>query len=354
VRHVVNLGGHGNLGGEMKARPFLEPKYAFPRKMQAWVRRHERILVRATSGVGLAIVVWQISQHGGWDALPGVGIASMGALILAVVLWPFNLGLEVAKWRHLKSKRLGEGSWKASWGEVLVGQAWALLGPFRLADGAGRWAMMREMSNHAGSVEGGHHPDTAHEPQSTRSPRASEVATAFGWGALAQGWATWWMGGVAMVVWGWVWPGIALCIACMAGAVWMASRGASWTVLGLSVARYLVFASQYVACLVAFGVVTASEAWHEAFPRVAAIWCALHSIPWPVELGMREAVAVLVFDQTLPSVVVATGVVWLINRGGSAVLGFLWGWARPKASPDSSATQSCGRFGRRSKPQSNP
>ncbi|MDA0729722.1 MAG: hypothetical protein O3B70_07410 [Bacteroidetes bacterium] len=334
----------------MKAHPFLEPKYAFPRKLKAWVSRREQFLVRATSGLGLVILVWQISQHGGWAALPGIGLVSFGALILAVVLWPVNLGLEVAKWRHLKSKRLGDSSWKASWGEVLVGQAWALFGPFRLADGAGRWAMMREASNHGVSVEG-NHPNTAIEPQSTRSPRAREVATAFGWGAVAQGWATWLMGGVAMVVWGWMWPGLALCVACMVGAVLLTSRGATWTVLGLSLARYLVFASQYVACLVAFGVVTTSEAWSEGFPRVAAIWCALHSIPWPVELGMREAVAVLVFDQTLPSVVVATGVVWLINRAGSAFLGGLWGWIMPASS---AIPQRLRRSVPRSKSQSNP
>ena len=303
------------------ARPsFQTPKYAFLPNLLggnagAWMKRHRRALTGWTTAAGVGVLAWQVRSHGGWEALPAVAVTRPSAAWLAVALWPLNLGLEALKWRLLKARHLdGDTGWRTAVREVLVGQTWALLGPFRLADGAGRWAAMA--------------PET----------RPKAVALAFGWGAAAQGWATWTFACVALMVWGW--PGAAALglAVCGAAGVWMARRGASGAVLAASGLRYAVFALQYIACLVAVNVVPWEQAWAEAFPRVAAVWCALHSIPWPVELGMREAAATLVFDQNLPAVVVATFGVWLLNRAGSAAVGAAVGARMHFAAPPSPPT----------------
>jgi len=286
---------------------FVSTKYALwkeaskpvLKKASAWVREHRTALSWGTSLVAVAGVAGVLAAHGGWSALAQTRPAAPWAVLAVLALWPVNMGLEVAKWRRLSGAGVAR-PWAEAWREVLAGQTWALLGPFRLADGAGRLAASR--ANDLGSVAG---------------------AKAYGWGAAAQGWATWAWAVPALAMWGWHGAAAALFLAVVVAATVLARGGAGWDVLLLSLSRYAVFAAQYLLCLVGWGALAPADAWTEGFPRIAAVWCATSSIPWPAELGVREAAATWAFDEHLPSVVVATFVLWGINRVGSAALGAL-------------------------------
>jgi hypothetical protein len=266
-------------------------------KASSWVREHRTALSWATTFVAVAAVGAVMHSHGGWAAWSQTRLAVPWHIGAAVALWPVNLALEVAKWRKLS----GFGSprsWSEAWKEVLAGQTWALLGPFRLADGAGRIVASR--AKHLSAVAG---------------------AKAFARGAAAQGWATWAWAVVALVVWGNHAASVALGAAVAISGLLLARAGARPSVLALSALRYAVFALQYLLCLTGWGALTTDNMWTEGFPRVASVWCAVSTLPWPAELGVREAVAAWAFDDQLPNVVVATFVLWTINRVGSAALG---------------------------------
>ena len=292
---------------------FVSTKYAtwkeaampWLKKASAWVREHRRALSWTTSLAALTGVGAVIASHGGWAALVQSKVVMPGCLALVFALWPLNLGLEVAKWHEL-TKGETVRAWREAWREVLAGQTWAFLGPFRLADGAGRLAASR--SGRLRSVEG---------------------TKAFGWGAAAQGWATWAWAVPALAMWGWhVSSAVLLAIVAASGAFFI-QGGAGWRVLALSLTRYAVFAAQFLLCLMSWGALNPDNVWNEGFPRIAAVWCAVSSLPWPAELGVREAAATWAFDERLPQVVVATLVLWLINRAGSAVLGSFFLTSKP-------------------------
>lgn len=266
------------------------------RKASSTLGEHRRSLSLATSVAGLAGLAWVMAQHGGWHAWQQVGLASPWALALAVALWPANMGLEVAKWSILKAHHVPTTGNASPWREVLVGQTAALLAPTRLADGAGRLMAWQTDQRHG--------------------------AVAFGWGAAAQGWATWTMAVPALVIAGLPWPAVALGVACALAARLSFRTHAHRTVAGLSLMRFAVFALQCLACLVAFGALMPGDALVDGYPRIAAMWCALASIPWPVELGAREWMATLAFDERLPSVVMGMLALWLINRAFSAFAGW--------------------------------
>jgi hypothetical protein len=267
------------------------------KKASAWVREHRVALSWTTSLTAVAAVAAVLSAHGGWSVLAQTQLVVPWAVWAVLALWPVNMGLEVAKWHRLSSAG-GARPWREAWREVLAGQTWALLGPFRLADGAGRLAASR--ADHLRSVEG---------------------AKAYGWGAAAQGWATWAWAIPALAMWGWHSAAALTCLVVGGAAAVLLRGGAGGVVLALSLSRYAVFAAQYLLCLVGWGALAPDTAWVEGFPRIAAVWCATSSIPWPAELGVREAAALWAFDENLPSVVVATFVLWAINRVSSAAVG---------------------------------
>ena len=275
-------------------------------KASAWGQKHKRALSLPTSGLALLLVGAALKQHGGWAALSEVRVQQVSCLALAVAMWPLNLGLEVAKWRRLKSAQLPEQllsrtstSWRAAFHEVLRGQTWAFLAPFRMADGLGRIRAMAQ----------------AH--------RGWDAAKAFGLGALCQGWATFAMGVPALAMLGWPGSAAALGLVVLAGGAWLTRDASNLAILLLSVLRYGVFASQYLLCLVAFGATHLNDMWSEGFPRVAGVWCVVSAIPWPAELGVREAAATWVFDSQIPAVVAGTFVVWVLNRCLPALVG-IW------------------------------
>ena len=281
-------------------REALSPRFE---KASSWVREHRRPLSWATTLVAVAGLTWTLSTHGGWASLTEATLNHTSFFAMAVLLWPLNLGLEAWKWRRLSSDALGPGtsrSWAVVWKEVLVGQTWALLGPFRLADGAGRLA-------------------TVDDPRL----KSAAGAKAFALGAASQGWATWFFAVPALAL-----AGFGFCAGMLGLMIALVGRGLSLSfhgsVAALSLLRYITFATQYLLMLSAWNVLEPTQWISSGFPRIAAVWCAVGSIPWPAELGMREAMAAWVFDAQLPGVVAATFALWLVNRVGSAALGLRW------------------------------
>lgn len=298
--------------------PSFRPNYiAFPLWMQAgyhkasaWGQKHKMALSLPTSGLALLLVGAALKQHGGWAALSEVWVTQSWCLALAVAMCPLNLGLEVAKWKRLKAAQMPEQllsrqatSWRAAWHEVLRGQTWAFLAPFRMADGLGRIRTMAQ------------------------EHRGWDAAKAFGLGALCQGWATFAMGIPALAMLGWPGSAAALGLVVLAAGGWMARDASNQLVMLLSVLRYGVFASQYLLCLAAFGAMHVNDLWSEGFPRVAGVWCVVSAIPWPAELGVREAAAAWMFDSQIPAVVAGTFVVWALNRCLPALMG-IWPFQR--------------------------
>lgn len=266
-------------------------------KASAWLREHRKALTWATSLAGLAGVSWVLAHHGGWAALRHCSVEKPWALLLMVMLGPWNLGIEVTKWRILKRHHVPDSNRHNPWWEVMVGQAAAFAGPFRVGDGVGRIAHWSE-----GKRQG---------------------VVAFGWGALAQGWATWMMAVPALALAGFPLASGALGLATLGFAAWTFRSRAHRAVVAWSLVRYAVFAGQFLASLVAFGALPLSDIGRVGYPKVAALWCAISSIPWPAELGAREWLATAMFDTQLPSVVLATLAVWVWNRAVPAGIGFL-------------------------------
>lgn len=293
---------------------FVTTKYASTRlalanrakKASAWVREHRKVLSWSTSVAALFALTWVLSQNGGWGALTSARLQHPWLIAIAVTLWPLNLGLEAWKWRVLSSnvvQREGAAAqmrgWRTVWQEVLGGQTWATIGPLRWADGLGRLAMAPECSL-----------------------KGREGAVAFAKGAAAQGWATWCWAIPALFIWDWPALGAMTMLVVGVGGV-LLTRYATPLVMILSLVRYAVFALQYLFFLTAFGATLWNQWWTDACPRIASVWCAVGTLPWPAELGVREAAAAWAFDDHLPAVVAATFGLWLLNRGGSAIVGAL-------------------------------
>ena len=187
------------------------------------------------------------------------------------------------------------------WKEVLVGQTWALLGPFRLADGAGRLA-------------------TVDDPRL----KSAAGAKAFALGAASQGWATWFFAVPALAL-----AGFGVCAGMLGLMIALVGRGLSLSfhgsVAALSLLRYITFATQYLLMLSAWNVLEPDPVdFLGVSPNCRGVVCGgVH--PLSAELGVREAMAAWVFDAQLPGVVAATFALWLVNRVGSAALGLRWG-----------------------------
>ena len=291
---------------------FVTTKYAatslafagMVKKASAWVREHRKALSLWTSIASIFALAWILSKQGGWSAFSQTGLSQPWLLAVATMLWPLNLGLETWKWHVLSSKAVNATGhtlqwrgWLVVWREVMAGQTWATVGPFRWADGLGRLALAPE----AGL-------------------KGKRGAVAFAKGATAQGWATWCWAIPALFAWNWPWMGVATILATAVGGA-LLMRVTPPLVMALSLGRYAVFALQYLLFLTAFGAVAWEHWWTDACPRIAAVWCAVGTLPWPAELGVREAAAALAFDDNLPAVVAATFGLWLLNRGGSALVG---------------------------------
>ena len=226
-------------------REALSPRFE---KASSWVREHRRLLSWVTTLVAVAGLTWTLSAHGRWASLTEATLTHASWLVMAVLLWPLNLGLEAWKWRRLSSDALDSGtsrSWTVVWKEVLVGQTWALLGPFRLADGAGRLA-------------------TVDDPRL----KSAAGAKAFALGAASQGWATWFFAVPALAL-----AGFGLCAGMLGLVIALVGRWLSMSfhgsVAALSLLRYVTFATQYLLMLSAWNVLDPTS----GFPRVSPHRC---------------------------------------------------------------------------------
>ena len=282
----------------------LHPWYE---KASAWVVENRRNLSWLTTAFALIALMWLLSSRGGWMTLFQATIENKLFLLLAVLLWPINLGMEAWKWQRLSSNVLVEldaktpyRSWIDIWKEVLVGQTWALLGPFRLADGAGRISAT-----------------------SDSRLKGAAGAKAFAIGAACQGWITWWWAVLALAIAGKPLAAVILGLGMTMISIWASTYFSLFLGL-LCGGRYITFACQYLLMLSAWGVLSPTDWMTEGFPKIAALWCAVGSIPWPAELGVREAAAAWMFDGNLPGVIAATFALWILNRAGPAALGLIW------------------------------
>ena len=290
---------------------FVSTKYAstvkawapFVQKASSWLRGNQTALSWGTTGVAFIVLMVMLHRHH-WSAFRDVELIAPFLLFWMVLLWPVNLCLEVAKWRTLTRIKGKHRRWDDAWKEVLVGQSWAFLGPFRISDGAGRLAATRD-----------------------HALIGKQGLAAFGRGAIAQGWATWVCAIPAMWMVGWEQMAMVACLLAIAsGWAMLAWMKLAPIVMMFSAMRYVVFASQYLLCLVAWGALPSHAALTDGYPRIASIWCAIHSLPWPSELGVREAAAAWAFDVSLPAVVSATFFLWFVNRGCSALVGAVVFW----------------------------
>ena len=293
------------------SRAFVLTKYAstvkawtpIVQKASSWLRGNQTMLAWSTSAVSLLVLTITLNSHD-WGVFLDASLEAPVLLVWMLLLWPVNLSLEVFKWRTLTCVDGQSRPWKDAWQEVLVGQSWAFLGPFRIGDGAGRLTTTRE-----------------------ETLSGKQGLAAFGRGAIAQGWATWVCAIPAMWMMGWDQIALVASLLVLAsGWAMVAWMKLSPFVMMLSAMRYVVFASQYLLCLVAWGALPSHTALTDGYPRIAAIWCAIHSLPWPSELGVREAAAAWVFDDSLPAVVCATSFLWFVNRGCSALVGAVVFW----------------------------
>ena len=268
-------------------------------KASAWVGEHRQLLTWTTSASALLVLAWKIQGQDVWHVFGESQITQIWALVLALALAPLNLVLEVIKWQQLKTAfGVLPSRWKEAWMEVSVGQTLALIGPFRWADGAGR--LMASADAKMTTRRGTH---------------------AYAIGAAAQGWATWTGAIPALLLVDW--PSAAALVGLGSCAVgWVLSRQPGGTsVMALSLLRFVVFVLQYLGMLCAWNAIEPHRLWVDGYPRIAAVWCAVNTIPWPAELGVRECVATWVFDSHLPAVVMATFALWMLNRVGFALVG---------------------------------
>ena len=276
-------------------------------KASIWVVENRRNLSWLTTVYALIALMFLLSSHGGWITLHQASIQNKLFLMLAILLWPVNLGMEAWKWQRLSSNVLIEldaktpqRSWIDIWKELLVGQTWALLGPFRLADGAGRISATNDSRL-----------------------KGAAGAKAFAKGAACQGCITWWYAVLALVIVGKPLAAIVIGLGMAMISVWGSTFFSPFLGLLCGV-RYVTFACQYLLILSAWGVLSPRDWLTEGFPKVAALWCAVGAIPWPAELGVREAAAAWMFDDNLPGVIAATFALWMLNRAGPAALGLIW------------------------------
>jgi hypothetical protein len=241
-------------------------------------------------------------------------------LLGAVLLLPLNLGLEVAKWMRLTGFRLGPAV-----RHVFVGAAAGFLTPNRIGDGFGRAAAV--------------HPDDrerALRAWTTSAGAQTLVTVAAGAGALIAAERTGWallatlatLAGTRLFL-SWS-PLITPWAAAAPVPTPLRAEALLW-----SSARYAVFTAQFLAALIAFGILPPDpSAAAAAVPDIATVWLCNTLVPTAAlgELGVREALTLAVLDPAAPaaaSAAAAAFTVWAMNLAFPAALGALLFTRRP-------------------------
>lgn len=250
-------------------------------------------------------------------------------LAIGIALWPLNWLIEALKWWLLTVH--SERSIRQALGDVLVGQYFGLVTPNRLGEGPGRM-------------------------HQTLAGNRSRDLFAFANSSIAQLLATLLFGSICLVLvasyistidsqW-WliafplrwlIWVGTLILllfyiepgwshmlremvkpdgwIGKRIGGLQTYNRHENGRTLFLSIARYLVFSTQFVCVVIAFGFEGNTS---ELFIRIALVYLGSTIIPSfaLAELGVRESMAVLLFPAIgiNPAVAfIATLLVWIVN-----------------------------------------
>ncbi|GAB4402420.1 MAG: hypothetical protein OHK0039_00400 [Bacteroidia bacterium] len=296
--------------------------------------------LRLGMSLALGMYIWQQVSAGlvHWQQ-PG-GRTWVWGVLAALLLLPFNVGLEALKWQLLVRRLAGlrHQPFGRAVQAVLAGQAAGIFTPNRIGEYAGRLLFL---------------------PAGLRWQGASFTLI----NRLAQMLATLWAGGVGLLLLDLSWlpnwlaylvQGLGLTAALMVPLVpiacrWLVSRipaggiaamlqavaavryGLLMQVLGTAVLRYGVFAGQYVLLLWVCGYT--GDPWRAA-GLVAVVFLLKSCIPslTLAELGIRESVALAVMVPggiAAPTVLAATFALFLLNLVLPALLGLgIWYTAR--------------------------
>jgi hypothetical protein len=284
-----------------------------------------------STGAIVAYLIWETSQHEAWNAHSSDLIPSRPWWLVGLILaMPLNWLLESWKWHRLLQRT---GPFADSFREVLIGSSWAFITPNRAGDVVARVALLPKESR----------------TQGTR---------AFLTGAFAQMWITLFMGPCAWWVvtsdypnhiamlssWtlelGLILSGLSLLTLCVY-LLWKWPLG--WNRLALassllhsepvplalrletllwSALRFLVFAVQFFAALLGWGIsLNGLQAWY-----VPLVYLGNMIIPSAAlsEMGTREALTIALFQPDASqwwAVVLAAFSVWLVNLGVPALAG---------------------------------
>ena len=270
------------------------------------------------SAVALGYVVWTLDGHGvlrgPWPP------ADVRWLAIAVAGLPLNLGFEVAKWIRLTHVRTGPAI-----RQVLVGAAAGFLTPNRIGDGFGRAAAAAPEDR-----------ERAMRAWTTSAGAQALVTLAAGAGALLAadrlGWAL--LATLAAFIGTRLFLSWSPLVTPWTSAEPVPARLRAEALLWSS-ARYAVFTAQFLAALIAFGILPPDpSAAAAAVPDIATVWLCNTLVPTAAlgELGVREALTLAVLDPAAPaaaSAAAAAFTVWAMNLACPAALGALLFTRRP-------------------------
>jgi hypothetical protein len=305
--------------------------------------------------LSLAFLVWQLGweRREMWHRWQGLEQAPrLELLAAAVLLWPFNWGLEAFKWRYLM-RRAWPIDFLRAFRYTLAGTALALWTPGRVGQGAG-WLWFIPASLRWEGVRAGMLGAFAQnavtflvgllglayylEAIEALSPPTSSQAPSFDAGEAI------------------FWGAMFVLLAGSAG-VWLRHRGSSrklWRgglrrlrrlvpqaplrdgsmAFLLAGTRFLVYSSQYAFVAMGLGF---DMGWPELVARIALMFSIQALLPTLAlfDLGLRASLTILVFssvDETqLPLILLAGGFIWLLNLVIPALAG-VWVWLRPAQS----------------------
>lgn len=294
-------------------------------------RLFKSILPWISTGAIAAYLIWETSQHEAWNAHSSDLIPSRPWWLVGLIIaMPLNWLLESWKWHRLLQRA---APFSNSFREVLIGSSWAFITPNRAGDVVARVALLPKKNR----------------VQGTR---------AFLTGAFAQMWITLFMGTCAWWVvtndsphhiamlsaWtcdvGLILSTLSLLTLCVY-LLWKWPLG--WNRLELassllhsepvpltlrletllwSALRFLVFAAQFFAALLGWGIsLNGLQVWY-----VPLVYLGNMIIPSAAlsEMGTREALTIALFQPDSTqwwAVVLAAFSVWVINLGVPAMAG---------------------------------
>lgn len=272
-----------------------------------------------------------------WSGL-NAGNLSFPLLLLIIILMPVNWLLESLKWKLL-TQDFQDISLGTAIKATLVGVFYTMFTPNRVGEGAGRFHFISKGNRSRATY--GFLTGSAAQMLCTLffgSIALMLLPAYFGpqdedWWKVAEWlrWPIWIITGIGFLLY--IEPGWNnLLQGYLKPDSWLGKRvhnlqrydrKQKWIILGLSAARYGVFAYQFILSLQLLGVVLSLD---ESFLRIAAIYLSTTLIPTfaLAEIGLRESMALLILSpssQADSAVFAATLLVWIVNLLLPSLLG---------------------------------